>query len=127
MPSAPACPPAEVSGALPPGDQRTPSPDPELAADPDYQEGLQKIEAARFRRAEISRTSQARKQNQGSGPANPVLAPKSTGVTKPAKKRGPNKYWACSRYDPLPLFLIYFFVSFILFICLFFTILALLY
>ena len=101
--SAPAGPSAEglyVSRALPPRVQKTPSPDPELAADPDYQEGLRRSEAARLRRADKARVSKARKQNQGSGPADPILAPKNGGVTKRGKKRGPNKYWECSRYDP---------------------------
>ena len=53
MPSAHACPPVEekkgpkrvllrVGGVLPPGVQRNPKTPPEIAADPEYQEGLRK-------------------------------------------------------------------------------------
>ena len=95
-----------VGGVLPPGVERTPKTQSEFAADPEYQDGLRRAEAARKRRADQARASRRRKE-EGSGPAKPVLAPQSGGVAKgrPASRgpggwRGPEKNWKCSQYDP---------------------------
>ena len=118
-----------LGGALPPGVHRTPQPIEDLAADPEYQDGLRRGDAARQRRAEMAKASVRRRKEEGSGLTKPVPVPKSGGAAKgrPASRgpggwRGPKKDWKCSQYDPLPLFLIYFPVVSYLFRCLFFTI-----
>ena len=113
MPGAPNCPQGprrvllRVGGGLAPGVVRTPKTVPAVQADPVYQEGLRRAEAARKRRAEMNKASNRRRKEEDSVPTKPVLAPQSSGAAKrrPASRgpggwRGPERNWKCSRYDP---------------------------